>query len=205
MVSMTRTIRRKTFLAGLTVLLAVATLAGCATTNSGTTTSGSDTNSAVENGTLTTRTITFPSIYFQNKTADEVKSSLEGQGCTDIVANEDGSYTATMPLDKYNSLVDTMHTQIKKELDEMPNSDSFPNISKITYDDQFANISVNLSVDQIGLQDVYDGYAAALPSLMYQQIAGQPVKCSVIVIGAGGETLSSSVYPDDMKSSTTSS
>lgn len=180
-------------------------LTGCATANSGTTTSASDTNSAVQGGTITTRTVTFPKIYFQDKSTDEITSGLESLGCTDVTPNDDGSYTATMPLDKYNEFVDKMHTQVKSTLDAMPNSDSFPNISSITYDEQFSNITINLSVNQLGLQDMFDGYGSALVAIMYQQIAGQPVKCNVTVVGSDGSTLASNVYPDDMQKTSATS
>lgn len=35
---------------------------------------------------------------------------------------------------------------------------------------------------------------------MYQQIAGQPVKCTVSIVDESGAELSSSVYPDALDS-----
>ena len=97
-------------------------LAGCATQNSGNVTSEQDENSAVEKATIATRTVTFPALFFQDTVAEDVQANLQEWGCTDIVANEDGSYTATMPIDKYNELVDSWHDSTAKQLDEIPNS-----------------------------------------------------------------------------------
>ena len=70
-------------------------LAGCVTQNSGNVTSDQDENSAVEKATIATRTVTFPALFFQDTAAEDVQANLQEWGCTDIVANEDGSYTAT--------------------------------------------------------------------------------------------------------------
>ena len=130
--------------AGAVIAIAVAMcalcagLAGCATQNSGNVTSEQDENSAVEKATIATRTVTFPALFFQDTAAEDVQANLQKWGCTDIVANEDGSYTATMPIDKYNELVDSWHDSTAKQLDEMPNSETWSTITAVDYDEQFS-------------------------------------------------------------------
>ncbi len=171
-------------------------LAGCATQNSGNVTSEQDERSAVEKATITTRTVTFPAAYFSDKAAEEVQATLKEKGCTEVTANEDGSYTVTMPIAKYNELVDSMHESVAEQFDGMPNSEDWPTITAIDYDDQFSTVKLTTSSSQIGLQEAFAPLAAGVVSCMYQQIAGQPVSCTVTMVDQGGTELSSSVYPD---------
>lgn len=171
-------------------------LMGCATQNSGSVTSEQDENSAVEKATVTTRTVTFPAAFFKDTAAEDVQAKLQEQGCTDIVANEDGSYTATMPIDKYNDLVDSWHDSTAKQLDEMPNSDNWPTITAIDHDEQFAKVTLTTSSSQVGLKEAFAPLQVGLVACMYQQFAGQPVSCVVSIVDQSGAELSSSTYPD---------
>lgn len=171
-------------------------LTACATQNSGNVTSEQDEHSAVEKATVTTRTLTFPAAYFSDKTAEEVQAALQEKGCTDIKANENGSYTVTMPIAKYNELVDSTHAAVVEQFDGMPNSEDWPTITAVDYDDQFSTVKLTLSSSQVGLQEAFAPLAVGVVSCMYQQIAGQPVSCTVTMVDQGGAELSSSVYPD---------
>lgn len=178
-------------------------LGGCATSNAGSTTSATDENSAVEEATLATRTVTFPALYFQNQTEEEAKAALEGNGATDIVVNEDGSYTMTMGIDKYNELVDGLYTATQKALDEIPNSESFPSITSIEYDETFSVVTMTSAARELGLSEMFVGLTGGLAANMYQQIAGQPVNCTVTVLDPDGNEIQSNVYPDDFESAAT--
>lgn len=182
---------------------AALTIAGCATQNSGTTTSETDEHSAVEEATVTTRTVSFPAAYFEGQTEDEVRSSLEGEGVTDITANEDGSYSVTMSIDKYNELVDTLNANVKESLDGIPNSEDYPSITAIEYDETFSNVTLTSSAAELGLSEAFVGWAVGLSANMYQQIAGQPVNCTVTVLGPEGEVIQSGVYPEDFENAGT--
>ena len=172
------------------------TMAGCATQNSGNVTSAQDENSGVEAATITTRTVTFPAAYFADQTEDEVRERLQNMGCTDIVVNESGSYTATMPLDKYNALVDSWHESTANPFNEMPNSEQWSTITAIDYDDQFSKVTLTTSSSQVGIYEAFAPLQVGLVACMYQQFAGQPVNCVVRIVDQSGAELSSSTYPD---------
>jgi hypothetical protein len=169
---------------------------GCATKNSGTTTAQTDDNSAVEQATLTTRTVTFPKVYFNDADQDQATQTLEGLGATDIVANDDGSYTATLPIDKYNALVDTLHEGVAGNFDAMPGSDSWKDVTAVDYADDFSQVTFTLSTSSLGLQDMYLSYAGGIYGCMYQQIAGFPVNTEVVILAADGSQLSDTSYPE---------
>ena len=128
------------------------------------------------------------------------QAKLQEQGYSDITANEDGSYTVTMSIDKYNDLVDSMHDTVANQLDGMPNSENWQTITAIQYDDQFSNVTLTTSSSQVGLREAFAPLQAGIISCMYQQIAGQPVKCTVSIVDESGAELSSSVYPDVLDS-----
>lgn len=171
-------------------------LTACTTQNSGNVTSEQDEHSAVEKATVTTRTLTFPAAYFSDKTAEEVQAAMQEKGCTDVTANEDGSYTVTMPIGKYNELVDSTHEAVVEQFNSMPNSEDWPTITAVDYDDQFSTVKVTISSSQVSFQEAFAPLAVGVVSCMYQQIAGQPVSCTVSMVDQSGAELSSSVYPD---------
>lgn len=171
-------------------------LAGCATENSGNVTSDQDEHSAAEKATITTRTVTFPAALFKDESSEDVQSSLQEKGCTDIIANDDGSYTATMPIDAYNSFVDSWHQNVVDALDGMPNSEDWPTITAIDYDDQFSNVTLTISSSEIGLKEAFAPLQVGVIACMYQQFAGQPVSCVVSIVDQSGAELGSATYPD---------
>lgn len=177
-------------------------LVGCATQNSGNVTSEQDENSAVEKATIATRTVTFPALFFQDTVAEDVQANLQEWGCTDIVANEDGSYTATMPIDKYNELVDSWHDSTAKQLDEMPNSETWSTITAVDYDEQFSKVTLTTSNSQVGLSEAFAPLQAGLIACIYQQFAGQPVSCVVSIVDQSGAELASTTYPDALDQDT---
>lgn len=171
-------------------------LSGCATENSGSVTSSEDELSAVEEATVTTRTVTFPAMYFEGKSAEEAISALEARGCFDVTAGEDGSYTATMPLDVYNEMVDALHESVSAGLDEIVTQGNFPNIASIEHNDDFSEISIGCSSEQLGLADAFASVTAGLAANMFQQIAGHEVASHVVVTSPSGAVLADAVYPD---------
>lgn len=189
------------------ILIALLPLAltGCATENSGSVTSSQDELSAVEEATVATRTVTFPAVYFEGKSAEEVASTLEARGCVDVSAGQDGSYTATMPLDVYNEMVDSLHESVSASLDEIVTQGNFPNIVSIEHNDDFSEISIACSSEQLGLADAFAPLSAGLTANMFQQIAGHEVASHVVVISPSGAVLADAVYPDALDKSDSAS
>ena len=125
-----------------------------------------------------------------------MQANLQEWGCTDIVANEDGSYTATMPIDKYNELVDSWHDSTAKQLDEMPNSETWSTITAVDYDERFSKVTLTTSNSQVGLSEAFAPLQVGLIACIYQQFAGQPVSCVVSIVDQSGAELASTTYPD---------
>lgn len=166
-------------------------LAGCASSDG---TSSSSTGSA--SNASTAQTVTFPQTYFvDTKTADEAIALLQSQGCTDIVANGDGTYTASLSGSAYQQLVGAQYDAAITAIDAMKNSQSYPNIADISYDDALTTVKITLKSDQPGLADTYAPAVAGLAATQYQRIAGKTVYCEVTVAGMSGAVLNDIVYP----------
>lgn len=169
---------------------------GCATQNAGKVTSDQDKYSAVEKATLTTRTVTFPAGYFQDMTTEEVLSLLSEKGYTDVAANDNGSYSVTMSVSDYNEMVDTMHSNVAQYLDSMVSSGDWPTLSAVEFDDQFSKVKLTTTSTSLGFKEAFAPLAAGITSCMYQQIAGQPVSCNVVIVDEEGIELANTTYPD---------
>lgn len=189
--------------AALAAAALVFLIAGCTSTtplseHAGTMTKDTDKYSAIDKATATSRTITFPKIYFGNSSTDDAVSSLQNGGCTDVKANDDGSITATMPIDKYNELVDKVYDGVKQQLDGMPADSSYNGtISSVTYDDTMGNITVTLTGEKMGLTTMFVPYVVGTEVCMYQEIAGLPVNCVVKTMSASGSELATTTLPQD--------
>ena len=195
---------RRSFICLTTSALATAAtgaLAACGSSqNVGTTTSGSDEYSYVEE--VTPTEVTFPVYYFGEDTEEEATTTLEELGCTAITKNEDGSYTCTMPSDKYADLVDGMREVVVNSLEELPESEDFPNVDSVEYDDQFSQVTLHMSVYELGFDDIFTPYVPGMLAVMYQQIAAQPVHCSVNMVDPDGNDLGTMDFPEALEEGT---
>lgn len=190
----------KRLISGVVVsgVLSLSVLAGCAAPNTGTTTSATDEYSAVEEATLTTRTVTFPSVYFEKISQEEALSTLEGLGATDVVAHDDGSYTATLSLDTYNRIAKELYDSVTSTLDEVVSKGDFPTLESIEYTDDFGMVTIYANRSDIGL-DIFSAYAVGVPVIMYRQFAGLPVESQVVYVDQNGDTIKEINIPDDFQ------
>lgn len=185
-----------TFKASISIFIALALLGGCATDKSGDVTSETDERSAVELATPTTRTVTFAPIFFDGWSQEDAVSELQDKGYTDIMPQEDGSYTVTMTIGEYNELVDALYASVSETLDGLANSEDYPSIIAVEYDDTFSTIKFTSSKFSLDLTEMFIDWSAAIPACMYQQIAGQPVSTTITVFDADGGIIQEATYPD---------
>lgn len=145
----------------------------------------------------TTKTVTFPATYFQYQGASEqadVEELLEGLGAFDIVANEDGSYTATMESEVYTSLVETVYDQVIAAIDGLVDDEAYPGVVAVDYDEQFVTVTVTFDDTSIAADDELVARLPGNAANVYQQLAGLPVECTVILVGSDGSELLSTTY-----------
>lgn len=181
----------------LACALSASIVAGCSGSGSGGDAAGSasDAGSGTPSATAD-QDVTIPASYFTEAvSADEAVSQLEDAGCTDVTANDDGSYSATMDADSYNKMVSDLHERVLDAIATAQDGTTYPNIASVTYDDGFTAMQVNLNTDTPGLEDTYALAAVGVPAATYQQVAGLPVGCDVSLVLEDGTVQQTRSFP----------
>lgn len=145
-------------------------------------------------------TITLPATFFENVPDFDPEAYAQEQGFVKAEVNDDGSVTVTMTKDHQNELLSEMKTELQKTVDDIIGGDSTPYISKITYNDDFTQVV--MEVDREAYEAAFDMSPLALgfAAMMYQRFSGQELHCEVVVKDAAtGEAIKSVVYPDVME------
>ena len=143
------------------------------------------------------RQVSFPSALFTDMDEGEVASELEGWGCAEVSLSEDGgSYTATIDGEDYDQVVERARTKAQAAIDELGSSSAYPTVTAVDYDEQFSTVTITLEGTAASPDDTLLPYAPGVSSCIYQEIAGLPVSCTVILVGADGSELGTTVFPD---------
>ena len=143
----------------------------------------------------TSKRVTIPDTYFRLKEIVNPQSYLEAQGYEDVTANDDGSHSATMPADDYEELVREAYDLAVSTIKGIENDERYPDAVSVDYDEQFATVTVLFSTMFYSVEEALVAYAPGEAACMYQQIAGLPVGCDVIIVGPDGSELSEDVFP----------
>ena len=142
-----------------------------------------------------TRQVTFPASCFAVLGATNPGACLAGLGCTGIVEHEDGSYTAIMPVEAHAALVETVYQMAKEAIDGLVGSEKYPNVAAVDYDEQFATVTVLFTGTEVTAEEALVAHVPGEMAVLYQTVAGLPVGCDVILVGADGSELASTVFP----------
>lgn len=141
-------------------------------------------------------TVTFSALFFEVwGEEDDPEEFLEERGYTDVAAADDGSYTATVPADDYDELVSETLDKTTAIIRGIPDDDAYPDAVAVDYDEQFATVTVSFSTDTLDAEDSLASYTAGEAAVVYQQIAGLPVGCDVILVGPDGSELANTMFP----------
>jgi hypothetical protein len=169
--------------AGLAGALAVAPLAGC---------SGGQQETTYD---AEGRRFTVPSAYFGGKSAKDCESLLENIGATDIVANEDGSYTVTMSNSVYESFVKDTKASAERLIDAIPGSKSYPYVTRVAYNDDLTEIKLTTVKNEVVSEDAEAASVAMYAACLYQSIAGMDLDCTVTLVNTSNAVVASYSYP----------
>lgn len=151
-------------------------------------------------------TVTFPALYFDlTNTAKDPEKTLREAGYTDITSSDDGSWTATVPSEDYDPLVNDVYELVKDFIGKIADDEEYPNATAVDYDEQLATVTVSFSTSDISPQEELLPKMVGNAVCMYQQIAGLPVGCDVILVGPDGTAIEESVFPQQSSSNSGSS
>lgn len=128
--------------------------------------------------------ITLPKEFFEMSGTDaETALKDTDTKIKSKTTNEDGSVTLVFDGDEYAKYLDEYKTQIKTALDEIVNdTETFSNISKIDYNDDFSQFDVTLESGEVTLMDSLSILMLYMYGYMYQIMTGNEAGSSNIVV-----------------------
>ncbi len=95
--------------------------------------------------------ITFPADFVGESSQERIDQNVaEDDGILSGTYNEDGSVTYVMTNEKYQGLLEVTAESIDQSLQEIVDSDDYPNVLSITHNDDFTDFTVECAEDYIG-------------------------------------------------------
>lgn len=148
----------------------------------------------------------------EETTEDEVESGetaeeycdriVKEDGYLKAVPNADGSVTLTMTKDKHSELLATIKQSIDDSIQSSMDEGNYPSIKEVTYNNDATEFTVK--VDREAFEGSWDGFSAllyAFSGAAYQYYNGvsDPHVVVTYVDVDTGDTIDTSVYPDDFQ------
>lgn len=128
-------------------------------------------------------TITLPKEYFEMAGIDAATALSNNDAYKSMTTNEDGSVTLVFDADKYAKYLEEYKTQIRTSLDEIEkDTETFPNITKISVNDDFTQFDVTLENGQVGLMDSLSILMLYMYGFMYQVLLGEEAGSKDIIV-----------------------
>ncbi len=144
----------------------------------------------------TTSSVTIPVDFFEilGITESAREDFLGSLGCTDIEANDDGSYVVKLTGDDYTDFATHAYQAIQEKINSSTSDGTYTGVKSVDYDETFATVVVVLSGKELPQRDVALASNLGHAANVYQQIANLPVSCDVIVMNSEGEQLSETTF-----------
>lgn len=146
--------------------------------------------------------ITIPAEYVGETTQEELDKKAEESGVHSITLNEDGSATYVMSKEQHQKVLEETRASIRKSLDEMVESEDYPNITSIETNDDFTEFVVTTTSTELGLGESFSVLGFYMYGGLYGLFSGEsPENIHVDFVNAeSGEVIESSDSKDMGKS-----
>lgn len=144
------------------------------------------------------QTVTVPVVFFESAWESDPESVLDEFGATDVAQGDDGTYTATFTEQDYQAFIDRVYQDAKDAIDDLADSSVHPHVTAVDYDEQFATVTVTLDTTSLSAVETLLPYIPGEIACGYQQVAGLPVQCDVILVGPDGSNLLETVFPNEV-------
>ena len=100
-----------------------------------------------------------------------------------------------MPVEAHAALVEDVYASTKAAIDALVGSEKYPNVAAVDYDEQFATVTVLFTGTAVTAEEAVVSHVPGEAAVLYQTVAGLPVGCDVILVGADGSELASTMFP----------
>ncbi|MDE6016466.1 MAG: hypothetical protein K2H41_12350 [Acetatifactor sp.] len=119
--------------------------------------------------------ITVPADFVGDSTQEDLDKICQEHGYKSITLNDDGSATYVMTKSQHKAAMDEMAASIRSSLEEMANSEDYPDYTSVTVNDDFTSYTVTTKATELGLGDSFVVFGFYLYSGMYAAFDGNEI------------------------------
>ncbi|MCD8325968.1 MAG: hypothetical protein LUC90_04570 [Lachnospiraceae bacterium] len=147
--------------------------------------------------------ITIPADYVGETTQEELQAEADELGYT-ATLNEDGSATYVTTKSQHKRMMDSLADSIRESLDELVGSETYPNITDITVNDDFTEYVITITNESLDLSESFLVLGLYMYSGMYYIFDGSEVdNIHVDYVNADTGEVITSANSSDMEDSST--
>ncbi len=118
--------------------------------------------------------LTVPADLVGETTQEELEKTV-GDTVHTVTLNDDGSVTYVMSKKQHKEFLKQTKESFQKTLDEMTNSEDYPNFEKITPNDDFTSFKVEIKSQELDMNEYFSTYVFMMYGEMYSIFSGKNV------------------------------
>lgn len=126
----------------------------------------------VDEGLLTV-TLTIPANLMGETTQADIDKAVSEKGFISGILNDDGSATYVMTKAKHKEIIDEMAESMDKSIQDIVDSNDYPNIVSVTHNKDFTDFEIKYAADEVDLVDSFMVYTFYLIGWTYGAYSGQ--------------------------------
>lgn len=189
----------------LSLIIALTSCSGRSSEKKNSSDEESSESQVVVDESLLTVDVNIPASFFdeEDPATAELTEEQKADGYKSAKVNDDGSVTYTIKKSSWKKILADYKEELIKSLNDIAASDDYPSIKKVTFNDDFTKIVLDVDKDQY--ENSFDSFAnlTIYISVAYYQIFSQKeAACSIAARDiSSGKTFSVANYPDDFNDS----
>ena len=139
---------------------------------------------------------------FGDKTPEELKELLKGEGIIDVKKDKEGKVTLIMPKEKHEEALKNLKVKTDEFLNGLKENKEMPIVKDLTFDEGYKNIQITILKEAApsieGLTPMLSGLIGEFVGI-YQVYAGEEMATNITFLGEDGKELDKVAYPKDME------
>lgn len=99
--------------------------------------------------------LTIPAEYVEGTTQKELNKQAKEGAFKSATLNKDGSVTYVMSKSQHNEMLNTLKDSIADELNKIPNSTDYPNVTKVEANDDYTKFTVTTASTELSFEEQF--------------------------------------------------
>ena len=120
-------------------------------------------------------TLTIPQEYVGDITQDQLNESVKEKGYKSATLNEDGSVTYVMTKQQHKEMLEAIRESIDNSLAEMVGSETYPNITDISTNENYTNFTVTTKNEKPDLKESFSIMGLYMYGGMDSKFSGEAI------------------------------